>query len=80
MTPANYRRMVSRALTVCGRTIDDRAGAPAGRAPDRSGRSEAAAGVAAPPQGAHGSFQGGPTRCMGHGATALAIPAEHFPS
>lgn len=65
------------AVALGGRTIDDRAGEPAGRAPDRSGRSAAAAGVCAAP-GAHGSFQGGPTRCMGDGATALAKPAEDF--
>jgi hypothetical protein len=75
MTPANYRRMVSRALTICGRTIDDRAGAPAGRVPDRSRRSGPAAAVGAASLG-HGSLLWGAPRCMGNGATALAKPAE----
>jgi hypothetical protein len=36
--------------------------------------------VCAPAVRSHGSLLGGPTRCKGNGATALAIPAEHFPS
>lgn len=68
---AGCQPAANRARPLVARTIDDPVAVPLCQAPKRSGRCEAAAGVAVHPSG-RGSLLGGPPRCKGNGATALA--------